>query len=248
MDTLAQIRDTAVHRAVAACLKRFPGRDADILTAQNWVAGDGVRQLSPESTHVVVDGLQVTAEACPCEAHLPEAHRPCVHRLAYWVQHQARNVFDSEVRKMDDPGRGKGSAGGDGVAKRQAKNAAASVAMSPRETGRIPQQFLGERKNLKTGETTEFIRFPGLLALAHDAGLVSLKTEWTYNDTDVSLATATVVLKNGVMVTDCADSTPENVPAMVKPHWRRMSLTRAAGRALTRALNIPQVMLEELGE
>ena len=39
-----------------------------------------------------------------------------------------------------------------------------------------------------------FVRFTGLLQMAHERGLVSVTVEWTYNDADLSLAHAVAVL------------------------------------------------------
>ena len=93
----------------------------------------------------------------------------------------------------------------------------------------------------------KFVKFAGLLALAHTKGLASLSAEWTYNDTTLSLAQAVAVFPWG-RFEECGDATPENVSKKVVPHFRRVALTRAKARALRDALNIDMVALEELGE
>jgi hypothetical protein len=93
-----------------------------------------------------------------------------------------------------------------------------------------------------------FIRFEGLLALAHERGLVELTTTVVLVTETMAVCQSTARFKDGLVVTDMGDATPANVKAHLKPHFARMSATRAAARALRRALNIDAVSVEELGE
>lgn len=92
-----------------------------------------------------------------------------------------------------------------------------------------------------------FIRYAGLLVMAHERGLTSLKTVFTYNDATLSLAECTAVFPFGTF-TDIGDATPENVNRTVAPHFRRVAATRATARTLRQALNIDMVALEEVAE
>jgi hypothetical protein len=91
-----------------------------------------------------------------------------------------------------------------------------------------------------------FVRFAGLLTLAHQRGLQSLKVEWTFNDAELSLAHAVAVFPFGTFE-ESGDATRDNVNKKVAPHFRRCALTRAAARVLRDALNCDMVALEELG-
>jgi hypothetical protein len=93
-----------------------------------------------------------------------------------------------------------------------------------------------------------FVKFTGLLVMAHDQGLVSLTAAWTHNDSDLSLAHAVAVFADGRRFEECGDSAVSNVAKRVAPHWRRMSLTRAKARCLRDALGCQLVAVEELGE
>lgn len=104
-----------------------------------------------------------------------------------------------------------------------------------------------ERYTWHKGET-KAIRYIGLLLIAQEEGLVSLSAVWSYNDESLSLATATAKFKDGSVWTDSGDATPNNVSGMVKPHFRRMALTRAKARCLRDALGLEMVADEELGD
>jgi hypothetical protein len=93
-----------------------------------------------------------------------------------------------------------------------------------------------------------FVRYAGLLALAHERGLVQLEARIEHHSDTLVLASATATCSDGRVFTEWAEATLANVGAPVRPHWVRMALTRAQARALRDALNINLCSFEELGE
>jgi hypothetical protein len=106
----------------------------------------------------------------------------------------------------------------------------------------IPAHHLVDIKGVKA------IKFIGLLMLAHDQGLTTLHAEWTYNDAELSLATATATFSDGRTFSEAGDASPSNVTKMVVGHFRRVALTRAKARALRDALGLDLVAAEELAD
>ena len=92
----------------------------------------------------------------------------------------------------------------------------------------------------------DFVQFAGLLALAHERGLQSLKADFVSVTDALALATATATFADGRVFTEAADATPTNVNKGVAAHFARCALTRAKARALRDALNISEVAMEEL--
>jgi hypothetical protein len=92
-----------------------------------------------------------------------------------------------------------------------------------------------------------FVRFAGLLNLAHQRGLQSLKVTWSYNDAELSLAHAVAAFPFGVFE-ESGDATKDNVNKKVAPHFRRCALTRASARCLRLALGLDMVAVEELAD
>jgi hypothetical protein len=113
-----------------------------------------------------------------------------------------------------------------------------ATAISPQPA--IPQEFIVQIQG------RPFITFQGLLHLAHQQGLLSLTEEVTHVTDSYVLAQARAEFHDGRVFRGVGDSTPDNVGAKVKPHWRRMAGTRAKARALRDALNIAMVAVEEL--
>jgi len=93
-----------------------------------------------------------------------------------------------------------------------------------------------------------FVKFAGLLQMAHERGLMHLQETWTYNDSELSLAHAVAQFQDGRHFEGSGDATPQNVNRKVVPHFRRVALTRAKSRALRDALNVDMVAVEELGD
>ena len=104
----------------------------------------------------------------------------------------------------------------------------------------IPSEFLA------TIQGKQFVLFSGLLTLATQQGLLSLTEEFTHVTDTYVLAQARAEFHDGRVFRGAADSTPDNVGKQVKPHWRRMALTRAKARCLRDALNVNLVAVEEL--
>jgi hypothetical protein len=157
---------------------------------------------------------------CPC----PDAEKAphggmCQHRIAAGMHRRVLALLQGEAGAEELP----------------------ALAPVARLAPVIPQQYIA----LIQGKP--FIKYAGLLALAHERGLIELAAEWTYNDATLSLAHAVAVFPFGRFA-ECGDASPDNVTKKVGAHFRRVALTRAKSRVLRDALNIDMVSLEELGE
>ena len=157
---------------------------------------------------------------CPCKA---SQHReePCKHRLAFRLYQKVADRLAAEEERWTvdlDP----------------------DVPASVPEAVRIPPQFITELHG------KAFVQYTGLLALAHERGLVSLKARLISVTPELALAAAEAVFADGRTFTEAADATPQNVGPQVKAHFTRMALTRAKARCLRDALNIGICSLEEV--
>ena len=101
-------------------------------------------------------------------------------------------------------------------------------------------------------EGREFVKYAGLLDLAHQKGLLKIEVEaLQFPSTDngnMAICKATVLSKSGETYVDVGDANPNNTNSKVARHLLRMSATRAIGRALRSFTNIGNTMLEELGD
>jgi len=220
----------AVHQVSAIAHAKLPeslhGRleraTALVLDGGVWVEEDG------STTHVrCTNGFYTVNGHCPCPDHAKALDGYCKHRLAKAIYRRA-----SEVRLEAAP---QVSTALDAVpAQEPALAQVASVA--------VPAQYV------VTIQGKAFVRFAGLLTMAHERGLVSLTVGWTYNDVELSLAQAVATFIDGRRFEECGDATPANVTKKVAPHFRRVALTRALARCLRHALGVDLVAVEELAE
>ena len=93
-----------------------------------------------------------------------------------------------------------------------------------------------------------FVKFAGLLKMAHEHGLLALTADWTFNDAELSLAHAVATFQDGRRFEESGDASPGNVTRMVAVHFRRVALTRAKARVLRDALGVDLVAVEELAD
>ena len=120
--------------------------------------------------------------------------------------------------------------------------------MAPPGPPPLPETPHGiDPRHVVTIQGRPFVKFAGLLDLAHQRGLQELRVSWTYNDAGLSLAQAVAVFPFGTF-TECGDASPESVTKKVALHFRRVACTRAAARALRLALGVEVCSVEELGD
>ena len=92
-----------------------------------------------------------------------------------------------------------------------------------------------------------FIKFAGLLWLAHQKGLTSLCSSPVFEDWEKGIFVFRAIAKGeGLHFEDEGDAAPYNVNGMIKPHIRRMASTRAMARVLRIFNGIGMSSLEEL--
>ena len=101
-------------------------------------------------------------------------------------------------------------------------------------------------------EGKEFVKYPGLLDLAHQHGLSSIEVDIvqmpTAENGNFAVCRATVMSKVGETFTDIGDANPNNCSAKVARHLLRMASTRSIARALRSYTNVGMTALEELAD
>lgn len=110
---------------------------------------------------------------------------------------------------------------------------------------KLDERFL---KNIKG---KDFVLYSGLLDLAHQIGIQSIRVKTIQYPTKENgleaICEAHVESKNGEDFIEIADASPRNVAPLVKEHVLRMAATRAKARALRDMTNVGITCLEELG-
>jgi hypothetical protein len=194
---------------------------------------DGTARVASQSDGVTT--YHVVNGHCDCKDFDRAPQGWCKHRLAHAISRRAYQRAGTPEGAADE-------ASLSGVA----------------EASRHAQAVIDDNRRLITRTVSQehvtyiqdkpYIKYAGLLQMAHERGLKSLTATWTYNDETLSLATATATFEGGPTFTEGADATPANVNRTVAPHFRRVALTRAKARVLRDALGLDMVAAEELGD
>jgi hypothetical protein len=218
------------------CNGRVEKAVAIVLAGDVEFLPDGTAKVASQShgttQYFVVNGM------CSCKDFPKAPQGFCKHRLSYAIAKRVTTLAKAKLAQLDQPTHQEapqaalGTADDTGVSPKEAKAAIASVG--------IPAQFLVELHG------KQFVTYGGLLAMAHEKGLVKLAARFISVDAKLALAEATAEFKDGRTFQECADSTPENVNARIRPHFPRLALTRAKARTLRDALNLSMVCVDEL--
>jgi hypothetical protein len=164
--------------------------------------------------------------ACDCRDFEKAPENFCKHRLAFGIYKRASDLAKQRLEAQNE-------------SPRPEPVFPESPVETPATTT-IPSQFIVELHG------KQFVTFSGLLTLAHERGLVSLKADFITVTAEIALAHAVATFADGRTFEESADATPGNVNAKIRPHFPRMALTRSKARCLRDALNISMVAIEEL--
>ncbi len=189
-----------------------------------WLHGGSVQVQGPEQEDTVY-GMQDT---CPCPENAQTPRGWCMHRLAGAIAKRASALVQTRLETLSAPLPLEPptiAEGEDGEALSRAT---------------IPSQYV----QLIHGKP--FVRYAGLLAMAHERGLQKLEATFVSVTDAMAVAQATASFLDGRRFVESGDATPENVHFGVRPHFARLALTRAKARALRDALNIGICAVEEL--
>ena len=108
-----------------------------------------------------------------------------------------------------------------------------------------------DERFLKNIKGKDFVLYAGLLDLAHQIGIQSIRVKTIQYPTKENgleaICEAHVESKNGEDFIEIADANPNNVAPLVKKHVLRMAATRSKARALRDMTNVGITCLEELG-
>ena len=124
-------------------------------------------------------------------------------------------------------------------------------------TGEVQNGQILEKKRPKLDERFiieidghEFVKYAGLLDLAHQRGISQIDVEPlqlpTKDNGNFAICKATVVSKTGESFTDIGDANPQNCNSKVGKHLLRLSATRSIARCLRTFTNIGLTALEEI--
>jgi hypothetical protein len=215
-----------LHRETAILQAQFPAL-AEALSRAHAILAEGrlfVEESGREAMVLASDGTTWyhVNGSCACKASVYR-QEPCKHRLSLRLyQRVADAMLAAEERWLPDD---------------------ESPAFQPPATApTIPPE------HVLIIQGKPFVKFEGLLQLAHARGLVALDTTVVSVSLDMAVCQATARFQDGRTFTDIGDASPENVAKHLRPHFVRMAATRASARALRRALNLSAYSVEELGD
>jgi hypothetical protein len=219
---------SAVAERAKATLPECNGRIekalALVLAGDVQTMGDGTARVASQSNGQTI--YHIVNGHCDCRDFAQAYEGWCKHRLAHAI---AKRAYPLAKAKLD-----------------AASRPAAAEPVRAAEPIEAPQSIPAQ--HVVTIQGKAFVKFAGLLQMAHERGLVSLTADWTFNDTALSLAHAVARFSDGRMFEESGDATPENTNRKVAPHFRRVALTRAKARVLRDALGVDLVAVEELAD
>jgi predicted nucleic acid-binding Zn finger protein len=109
-----------------------------------------------------------------------------------------------------------------------------------------------DERFITTIEGHEFVKYPGLLDLGHQKGIMKIEVDPiqipSKENDHTAICKALIVSKTGEEFSDIGDANPSNCSSRVVKHLLRMASTRSIARALRSYTNIGMTCLEELAD
>jgi hypothetical protein len=237
---VAAIADKA-KATLPECHGRVDKAVAMVLNGDVELLADGKARVCSQSNGQVI--YHVVNGECTCQDYAKAPSHWCKHRIAAGLYKRATALVQ---RKLNGASNSQVTTAPDSAPEPAPGQPSALAVPLPETPGETPQGIPPQHVVLIQGKP--FVKFAGLLQMAHERGLVSLTADWTYNDGELSLAHAVATFQDGRRFEEAGDATPANTNRKVAVHFRRVVLTRAKARALRDALGVDLVAVEELAD
>ena len=247
----------AVLAAVARAKAALPAAESRIDTAAALVLAGAVELLEEGRTARVGNPTDdsptyVVNGQCSCPDFATASGHLCTHRLAYGIAKRAAELLQACPTPLSAPsGRGawvpSDALDDPSAASAEGDPGDAGVPPEQRATAALPQETVLPAQYLQLIDGTPFVKYAGLLTMAHAQGLQQLEAWFTGVSDTLAVAHATATFRDGRRFSESGEATPENVGRQVRPHFARLALTRAKARCLRDALNIALCAVEEVG-
>jgi hypothetical protein len=247
----------AVNTVTTKAYESMPDDFEAVKTAYNLVFAGKVQPTGQGGFTVATDlptgrAFWHVNGLCDCPTGGKTSGKPCPHRLAVRLYTRAQDLLHAHSGTpppaTEAPPETSAPPPQDATPTPPAPPAASPPAPAEESTPeakprvRVPERYIADIHGTKS------IKFAGLLLLAHQDGLTSLKAEFTANTDTLATAHAVAIFNDGRHFEDSGDATEANVGPKVKQHFRRVALTRAKARALKDALGLDLVADVELAE
>ena len=247
----------AVLAAVARAKAAVPAAERRIDTAAALVLAGAVELLEEGRTARVgspTDGgpVYVVNGQCSCPEFPTAPGHWCTHRLAYGIAKRAIEQLQAHPTPLTAPSsqaaRGPSEAlDGHAAEAAEEDHGDTGLPLECSETPALPPDTALPAQYLQVIDGKPFVKYAGLLTLAHAQGLQQLDAWFTGVSDTLAVAHATATFRDGRRFSESGEATPENVGRQVRPHFARLALTRAKARCLRDALNVALCTVEELG-
>jgi hypothetical protein len=191
---------TAVAEIAAKAREKLPESRSRIdkavalvLAGDVTLMPDGTGKIASQSNGNTI--YHIANGHCNCRDFERAPGQLCKHRLAFGLARRAQELVKAKLANTYDH----------------------VNALAQQQTdipGETPQGIPPQHVVLIQGRP--FVKFAGLLQMAHERGLVSLTADWTYNDGDLSLAHAVGTFQDGRRFEEAGDATPANTNRKVR--------------------------------
>ena len=218
-----------VLAAVARAKAAVPAAESRIDTAAALLAG-AVELLEEGRTARVgspTDGgpVYVVNGQCSCPDFPTAPGHLCTHRLAYGIAKRATELLQAPPTPLTAPSDQGAPGAPDALAARPAEEADGETELPPEQCDSRPAA--GDRapaQYLQLIDGKPFVKYAGLLTMAHAQGLQQLDAWFTGVSDTLAVAHATATFRDGRRFSESGEATPENVGRQVRP-LARLALT-----------------------
>src|ERR1043166_1042092 len=168
-EAVAEIAEKA-KATLPDCTGRVDRAVAIVLNHDVELLEDGQAKVASQSNGQVV--YHLVNGACTCKDYAKAPSNWCKHRIAAGLHKRATALVQRKLTQ-------------------HANGAQNGQVAAPQDTPQgVPQQ------HVVFIQGKAFVRFAGLLQMAHERGLVALTADWTFNDIELSLAHAVATFQD----------------------------------------------------